>query len=273
MTMECSSASCAAHLPLWSRMEALRLEYADRNPRRRGNTVVSAEDASLLERANRIKAQELLANDLCGTIASSQRSASSAQEGQKRRRLMGKRSCDADVYREVAYAYNHERRSRRYSVGTAAQGMDRRVQKHVLKHTVDLDVVNCMLQILHQAVERVDVVDKEAWKEELQTLRELSTDRRKVCDDELSVPVSVGKDTILCVVNGGAIPESLKSNQYAQRISRLGRFLRWLSVSLLPDMFASLKMTMQRKWPEATRIALFSLSLSVDASCMGRRTP
>ncbi len=232
---------------LHSHTQALRLEYAARNPRRKGNTTVSAEDAGLIERANKIKAQELLASDLCNASSSSQKSAHSGSDLRKRRRLTTKHSCDTDVAREITYAYNHDWRSRRYSLGPSAQGMDQRIQKHVLRHTVDLDIVNCMFQVLQQVIERVGIRDKDAWKEELETLQELSTDRKKVCEVELSVSVSVGKDILLRLVNGGAIPEFLKTNQYAQRVSRLGRFLRWLSVSLFPDVFKSLQTAAQRK--------------------------
>ncbi len=212
---------------------------------------MSAEDAALLERADKLKVQDLLASDLCGAVSTSQKGSTPSQDNRKRRRLTAKLSCGTEVTRAVAYKYNHDWRSRRYSGGAAAQGMDRRIQKHVLGNTVDIDIVNCMLQVLHQAVQRVDIIDKETWKVELQTLHDLATDRTRICLDELSLQASAGKETILRIVNGGSIPENLRSNEYAHRISKLARWLRWLSVTLFPDMFQALKTSTNKMWPEA----------------------
>lgn len=43
---------------------------------------------------------------------------------------------------------------------------------------------------------------------------------------------SLGKETLVSVLNGGHVPESSNDDTFLQNLSNEGRLLRWISVSL-----------------------------------------
>ena len=198
------------------------------------------------ERASKLAAMESLIDDItemCGDT----------KTPSKKRRLLRKSSGTHIVSSEVAYHYNHDWRCRRYARSPmSAQHMDRRLQRVLLNLTHDLDLENCLFSLALQMIERLDIVDKDFWAEELLTLEELATKRAEVCRVELDLPKTLGKLLLHQVFNGAAIPHAYEKNAYLMKVTRLGRFMRCLSVSLMPDVHSILSTSSDTRWPEAS---------------------
>jgi hypothetical protein len=110
----------------------------------------------------------------------------------KRRRLVRKESCGAVsgnlATRSVPYYHLHDWRSRRHAqLQLAAQHMDQRLQRVLLRGTVDYDIRNCLFTLVHQAVQRLQIQDAETWREELQTLHDLAATCAGNCFSEFVV--------------------------------------------------------------------------------------
>ncbi len=110
------------------------------------------------------------------------------------------------------------------------------MQRVLLPHTVDLDISNAMFTLSWCLVQRLDVVEKDLFREELETLERLCRNRADVIRTELRLEPSAGKDLLLKVVNGKLLPADLCKNSFLLRVRRLGFFLRWLACSTLPDL-------------------------------------
>jgi len=202
------------------------------------------------ERANKLASMECLIDDLNEMAAENKDSA------RKKRRLLAKVSVEdatATVPSQVVYQYNHDWRSRRFARGqVSAQGMDKRFQRVLLHGTHDLDIENCLFVLCYQMIQRLGVNDKDTWSEELSTLEELATNRSDVCHRLLNLPQELGKDLLHQVFSGSAIPAAFEKNQYMVRVARLGRFMRWLAVSIMPEIHQVLTANSDVRSPEAT---------------------
>lgn len=202
------------------------------------------------ERANKLASMECLIDDLNEMAAENKDSA------RKKRRLLAKVSdahATATVPSQVVYQYNHDWRSRRFARGqVSAQGMDKRFQRVLLHGTHDLDIENCLFVLCYQMIQRLGVNDKDTWSEELSTLEELATNRSDVCHRLLNLPQELGKDLLHQVFSGSAIPAAFEKNQYIVRVARLGRFMRWLAVSIMPEIHQVLTANSDVRSPEAT---------------------
>ncbi len=106
----------------------------------------------------------------------------------------------------VTHHWLHDWAGRRHAQGPmVAQTVDQRLQKLVLSQTVDLDISNAMFVILKQVLERLDVVDKVQWAEELSTLTDLAVRRDDICKEELQMTVPHGKRTLHAIACGGGV--------------------------------------------------------------------
>ncbi len=81
----------------------------------------------------------------------------------------------------------HLIRTRLQSNGVSAQKCSRRVLKHLVDHTEDLDIENAMFTILDQLVDQLDVHMPVDLRE---TLRKCAQERRRVCEELLHTDVA-----------------------------------------------------------------------------------
>ena len=162
--------------------------------------------------------------------------------GKVKRRRLQKDVSYPDVFtNSVNYIWHHDWRCRRYAADfPAAQAFGNRLQSLLLQGTVTFNISNAMPTLLCQLVDRLDVIDKECWGEELHLLRRLCDDRAGFCKEDLGMPETLGKQIVLDVLRGGAIPEARKGNTGMQKVARLARFLRWLAVDQMGDVYLAL---------------------------------
>ena len=73
-------------------------------------------------------------------------------------------------------------RGRRMAEGTTAQGMDQRMQRILLRATLDADIRNCIFVLLKHMVERLGVQHDFGA-----LLHELAADRKRFCEEKLGV--------------------------------------------------------------------------------------
>ncbi|CAE7544956.1 unnamed protein product [Symbiodinium natans] len=186
----------------------------------------------------------------------------------QKRRLMGKTSEEkqlADdasptrVSKEVQYHYSNDLqfsvRARRYSEAYAAQSMSRRLQSQVVEgHTVDLDICNCCVSIVHQVIAKLQPTP--ALPTDLQTFLDDLARSRQTVIRRLGLTTSQGKQLINKMLNGGAAPDSLKDNEDIKKLQRLSLYLRWIACNVLHADYLSLADVASKTYPSAT---IFSL--------------
>ncbi len=98
--------------------------------------------------------------------------------------------------------------------------MDQRLQKLVLSQTVDLDIANAMFVVVRQMLDRLEIVDKAQWAEEMSTLVALAERRDELCRSQLQTTVAHGKRILHSVVFGGGVPEALADNVFLKKTVR-----------------------------------------------------
>ncbi len=133
--------------------------------------------------------------------------------------------------------------------------MSQLLQSILLGQTFDVDIQNSIFVCLKQAIDRLEVKHSEvAFAGVLGTLSALASDRAKFCREEMGVDEVQGKAVLHSMVNGGACPEAYKDQPGAQKLRDLSRFLRWLSVSLMPKEFEVIQeeKAKDKGWAEAT---------------------
>ena len=94
----------------------------------------------------------------------------------------------ATVHIDLITSPKHPFRTRLYAASSpAAQIMDRRMQKILLGHTWDFDIVNCMPTLLYQMLERLEILPVEVWKDDLELLKTVAHDRAAFAETELGM--------------------------------------------------------------------------------------
>lgn len=106
-------------------------------------------------------------------------------------------------------------------------------------------------------MERLDVIDKDVWALELELLKELAVSRDEFSSKQLKMEVSTGKAFIRKTIEGAAVPAGITQNEAVTKIVRLGRMLRFLAVSAMPEVFKALSEDRQVRWPESSCFAFF----------------
>ena len=150
-------------------------------------------------------------------------------------------------------------RTRLQANGIGAQIATRRVLYHLVPHTCDLDIENCMFTIILQLLRRLKVTIPPDLEE---TLRMCAESREQVCQDDLRTDLQTGKNRLNQVVNGASISPEWDGADFLRRVQKLSRYLRWLACSLLPDVYEVMREDTSRKFPEAS--TLFFLWTSVE---------
>ena len=181
------------------------------------------------------------------------------RHGPKRARLSMQGPGGGMTTNTVSYPVQVAWRSRRYAGATpSSQGMDRRLQKLLLGHTVDFDIQNCMPVLLYQMIERLGLQDMIVWKEEIDMLKKIAFQREDVCTQDLHVPVAVGKKILHEMVMGSTSIAGRVPKEIADRLGALARFLRWWACSVAPDVYSGCKQmegARAKQWPEASTLA------------------
>ena len=153
------------------------------------------------------------------------------------------------------YVGDYTVRGRRYAQSASAQLMPRRLQYHALEpHTFDLDIFNCCPTILKMLVERLQ--PSPPMPADLKdTLRDIAVNRQAFVDG-LGMTTAEGKQVINKVLNGGAVPENLKTNSGMLRLQRLSLYLRWLACNALYDDYRAICDKKNKEFPSATTLHL-----------------
>ena len=125
------------------------------------------------------------------------------------------------------YTMNGLLRTRRQSMQPSAQNCSRRVLHHLARHTVDLDIENCMFTILSQIVEKLGV---DLPKDIQTTLRLCATDRARICLEFLGCDQATGKHLLTTTMSGVSLTPPWKQIQFLQDVQRLSRYMRWVPV-------------------------------------------
>ena len=119
---------------------------------------------------------------------------------------------------------------------------------------MDLDVANCCVSLLQQLLEKIK--PEPPLPDDLQTfLKELKTQRESVIE-RLGFSFYEGKQIVNKILNGGSLPESLKTNETAKRLQRLSLYCRWIACNLLHKDYMALAENRKKNFPSAT---IFSL--------------
>ncbi len=163
------------------------------------------------------------------------------------------------VSRAVQYHYSDKQKysvtARRYGSSGSAQSMSRRLQKQAVdSHTLDLDIHNCALTLLHQIVKKTE--PKPPLPAHIaKVFDEVATDRSTFIS-KLNVDAAEGKKIINTVLNGGAPPASLKSNELIILLQKLSIYLRWVAVNLLYEDYMLLRDCKDKNFPSASIMSL-----------------
>lgn len=127
-------------------------------------------------------------------------------------------------------------RTRRIVDGLGAQKFTRRAQMVLLAGTHDLDISNCVFTLLSQLVQRLEV--SPPMPEALNAVfTKCAESRDEICSD-LKMSTAEGKQLLVSILYGAAVPDELQGNQLLINLSKLSLYLRWLAISLLGSEFA-----------------------------------
>ena len=126
----------------------------------------------------------------------------------------------------------------------------------MLSHTMDLDICNAVFVISDQILLKLGIVDAELYETEIQVLRRVATSRSDVILGALQTDDDYGKRLLRETLCGRKPPPHMKHNVFLNDVIRVGRFLRWLACSCLPETYEQIA-TQTTKWAEASTFALW----------------
>jgi hypothetical protein len=152
----------------------------------------------------------------------------------------------------VKYRYTLDElvRTRQQAVGVAAQRLPRRLLRHLVPQTRDLDIENSVFVIMYQLVLKLELVTA-IPVQLMQILAQCANERDTVIANELRMSPSEGKKTLNATLNGAALKAPHSDNSFLKGLQKLARYLRWLACSLLPDVHARCKQE-NRRCPETS---------------------
>ena len=155
----------------------------------------------------------------------------------------------------MQYKYGEDG-GRRTPIGPFSQKLPRRVLKHLLPQTVDIDIENCMFTIVSQLLDRLGPVvhpPPTAARHSafgFPCFRRCASDRSG-CLAEIGEGMSpVQKKALnIAIANGKVVPSEFEDKGYLCSLSAEARVLRWMSSWLQKDIYHESKA--KRQWPEA----------------------
>lgn len=224
-------------------MEGLKAEVNNRNRKGRGRLSKDMQ-TSLDAWTERLRKHESFVNTCRDWSAK-------AREQNSNESLI---QADMDVHILAGYQYKYDWRGRRTVRDLGYQRMPRRMLWSVAPDTLeDWDIKCAQWSILSQLVRKLRIrlahpvtnfsfvhgyaADPESHLNKFRPL--------------LGVDV---KHELLMILGGKAIPESAAENVELQELAQEARFLRWLAISLLPEVYDS-EAIQGKEWPEASVLA------------------
>ena len=157
-----------------------------------------------------------------------------------------------DTFEVKRTYFQKHSRSRAYVVGsTGAQSQPRWCQELLHSGTEDWDQVCAMPKIIAQIVARL-CVTMNMTECKFETLKAIAADRRRWSETVLGKPEEQGKDIVNSTLAGKQIHNDDIADKPAVRmLIRESRVLRWLAVSLRPQLFSTF-LNGGKPWPENT---------------------
>ena len=136
-----------------------------------------------------------------------------------KRRRMARRTSDPEsqhvpepalISAKVPYHYTLDKliRTRRQADDVAAQSAPRRVLRHVIRHTRDFDIENCMFTIVDQLVDILQLSIPSSLRD---TLTKCARERSMVCRELLRTDIATGKGLLTAVMAGASFGSALGS--------------------------------------------------------------
>lgn len=167
------------------------------------------------------------------------------------------------ILKEFQYVYPSTTvlRTRKIVEGLGAQKFTRRAQMVLLAETHDLDICNSVFTLLSQLVKRLEVTP--ALPKALgSVLTRLAESRDEICSTELNISKAEGKQLLVSILYGGAVPQKFQSNPLLTDLSKVSLYLRWLAISLLDEEFARFRSpAVSKKNPDMSILSHLYLSI------------
>ena len=187
------------------------------------------------------------------------------QDSPTRTRRTGKPKNNHVMSHDIVYRPCRPWPSRDIARGQSpGQRLPQFAQVLVAPQTEDIDIANCMFTVLPQLLRGLQIDSDIAliFKPELDLLEDLRTQRDELCSDVLQANVSEGKKILNAVAMGGTMPRHrFNQNQAAldllDRVVKVGRFVRWVACSCMPDELQALIRDPKVDWPASSCAAHF----------------
>ncbi|CAK0887523.1 unnamed protein product [Prorocentrum cordatum] len=237
-----------------------------RGRKKRGTEPEVGGDAHLRAVGASIQAAELTLEALLESARERPTVVPADAPAEKRRNIGVKKSFSGGIdLAERGISYAHQRTAaRRFADGPAAQGCPARALHSMLEGTVDLDIHSAVLTVTWQLVEKMDMVDKNLFNEELELLKRLAENRDEVLRSELRDMGPEAARRFLLEIIGGARSFDADARPFAKKLQRVSRVLRWLACSALPEVYESFCHDAAQgdgektgKWPEGQTFSTF----------------
>ncbi|CAE6972000.1 unnamed protein product [Symbiodinium sp. CCMP2592] len=212
-------------------LEALetKLSHASQQPPDERASAISPQEKPVRRAVRKKSSAAHVEQSLAGQAAAS--SASGARSGNP---FAGTEE-DRFVSYDVTYKYKlADVRTRRYASFHSAQNLGKAWQTIALDQTVDLDIENCSFTLLLQILDKLKP-NHECWSAVRETLSLCSSERNKVIEEKLKLPLSEGKHLLQKVFNGGTPPEELAKNLFIEDLQRASLFCRWVAATMLKN--------------------------------------
>ena len=107
---------------------------------------------------------------------------------------------------------------------------------HTCRHTIDLDIENCMFTLMDQLVKRIEVSPL-IPREIFDTLSQCANNRDDVAKHVLRTSLAECKSLLTTVFNGGQWTGHFANHDFTDRVRSLGRYMRWIACSLSTAVF------------------------------------
>ena len=133
--------------------------------------------------------------------------------------------------------YSKIDRPRAYVTGPGAQKLPAWAQELLFGKAADYDLV-CTIAKLIVAILRRVIVTSNYAECDFTSMKEVAADRCNVCEEKLGMSEFGGKEVINSIIKGKkSFPPDVMDKACVKKLSREAQVLRWLAVSLRPDVY------------------------------------
>ena len=135
--------------------------------------------------------------------------------------------------------YSNIGRSRAHVTGPGAQKLPVWAQELLFGEADDYDLVCAIVKLIVAILRRVIVTSNYA-ECDFTSMKEVAADRCKVCEEKLGMSEFGGKEVINSIITGKKwFPPDVMDKAFVKKLSREAQVLRWLAVSLRPDVYTT----------------------------------